>query len=115
MLQYFNKRTNEKANRLAATICGHLFHADGKTTFKEEFVTAGGVAIEPTLALATCTLIWGSTFLLIRIGNDTVAPAGSNTHSTAAESPRSAIASTICGTARNMSETRIRRLLGQPP
>jgi hypothetical protein len=26
-----------------------------------------------------------------------------------------AIASTICGTARKMSETRIRRLLGQPP
>jgi hypothetical protein len=26
-----------------------------------------------------------------------------------------AIASTICGTARNTSETRIKRLLGQPP
>jgi drug/metabolite transporter (DMT)-like permease len=28
----------------------------------------------PFVAFATCTLIWGSTFLVIRIGNDTVPP-----------------------------------------
>ena len=28
----------------------------------------------PFVAFATCTLIWGSTFLIIRIGNDTVPP-----------------------------------------
>jgi len=42
----WNMLTNEKANRLAAAICGYVFHADGKTTFKEEFVTAGGVALK---------------------------------------------------------------------
>lgn len=31
-------------------------------------------AARNTLAFATCTLIWGSTFLFIRIGNETVAP-----------------------------------------
>lgn len=31
-------------------------------------------AARTTLAFATCTLIWGSTFLFIRIGNETVPP-----------------------------------------
>jgi drug/metabolite transporter (DMT)-like permease len=31
-------------------------------------------AARTSLAFATCTLIWGSTFLFIRIGNDTVPP-----------------------------------------
>jgi drug/metabolite transporter (DMT)-like permease len=31
-------------------------------------------AARTSLAFATCTLIWGSTFLVIRIGNDTVPP-----------------------------------------
>jgi drug/metabolite transporter (DMT)-like permease len=30
--------------------------------------------VSTALAFATCTLIWGSTFLVIRIGNDTVPP-----------------------------------------
>ena len=37
---------NKKAVfRLAETISNHHFQADGKTTFKEEFVSAGGVQI----------------------------------------------------------------------
>lgn len=33
-----------------------------------------GVNARTTLAFATCTMIWGSTFLVISIGNDTVPP-----------------------------------------
>ncbi len=35
---------------------------------------AAGRSTLPYVAFATCTLIWGSTFLVIRIGNDTVPP-----------------------------------------
>jgi len=38
-----------------------------------ESPTAPGAA-RTSLAFATCTLVWGSTFLFIRIGNDTVPP-----------------------------------------
>lgn len=33
-------------NLLAKVICTHEFHVQGKTTFKEEFVTAGGISLE---------------------------------------------------------------------
>lgn len=41
----WNTITNDKLNKLSASLCGHRFPAEGKTTFKEEFVTAGGVAL----------------------------------------------------------------------
>jgi predicted Rossmann fold flavoprotein len=37
---------NNKVDELAATLCKCRFQIDGKSTFKEEFVTAGGVALE---------------------------------------------------------------------
>jgi predicted Rossmann fold flavoprotein len=42
----WNTITNDKVVRLAQALCGQVFHADGKTTFKEEFVTAGGVSLK---------------------------------------------------------------------
>lgn len=35
----------KELNRLVALLCAGDFHVDGKTTFKEEFVTAGGVRV----------------------------------------------------------------------
>lgn len=35
----------KEQNRLAKILCGQEFHVRGKTTFKEEFVTAGGVML----------------------------------------------------------------------
>ncbi len=32
-------------NKLVKTICAHSFQVKGKTTFKEEFVTAGGITL----------------------------------------------------------------------
>lgn len=37
---------NKKVEELAATLCKCRFQINGKSTFKEEFVTAGGVALE---------------------------------------------------------------------
>jgi predicted flavoprotein YhiN len=31
---------------LSKTLCNDLYQAKGKTTFKEEFVTAGGIALQ---------------------------------------------------------------------
>ncbi len=41
----WNTVTNDKLNRLAGALCGYRLQAEGKTTFKEEFVTAGGIAL----------------------------------------------------------------------
>ncbi len=37
---------NKHTERLADVICGHVLKAEGKTTFKEEFVTCGGVTLK---------------------------------------------------------------------
>jgi predicted Rossmann fold flavoprotein len=36
----------KEQNLLAKTLCNQEFHIQGKTTFKEEFVTAGGVKLD---------------------------------------------------------------------
>jgi predicted Rossmann fold flavoprotein len=41
----WNGLTSEQQNRLAVALCRHELNAHGKTTFKEEFVTAGGVSL----------------------------------------------------------------------
>jgi predicted Rossmann fold flavoprotein len=35
---------NKELNRLAAALCAYVLPVQGKTTFKEEFVTAGGIS-----------------------------------------------------------------------
>jgi len=35
----------KEQNKLIKNLCSHEFHAKGKTTFKEEFVTAGGIEL----------------------------------------------------------------------
>ena len=37
---------NKQINRLAENLCGSRYHMEGKTTFKEEFVTCGGVNLK---------------------------------------------------------------------
>jgi predicted Rossmann fold flavoprotein len=43
--QTWNSLTAAQQNSLAKTICSYELHAFGKTTYKNEFVTAGGVAL----------------------------------------------------------------------
>lgn len=38
--------SKEKLNRLINAICNDEYHVMGKTTFREEFVTCGGVRLE---------------------------------------------------------------------
>jgi predicted Rossmann fold flavoprotein len=44
---------NTMLNKLAVFLCNHQFEVSGKTTFKEEFVTAGGIDLS-TIDVATC-------------------------------------------------------------
>jgi predicted Rossmann fold flavoprotein len=42
---YWNDIPQRKLVQLSKVLCGDAYHVKGKTTFKEEFVTAGGVDI----------------------------------------------------------------------
>ena len=33
-------------NKLTSTLCNDTYHVKGKTTFKEEFVTCGGISLD---------------------------------------------------------------------
>ncbi len=49
----WNTLTAVQQNSLAKNICGFVMQAEGKTTYKEEFVTAGGITLAEVTA-ATC-------------------------------------------------------------
>jgi hypothetical protein len=43
---HWGELTNVQLVALSKTLCNDVYHAEGKTTFKEEFVTAGGVSLQ---------------------------------------------------------------------
>jgi predicted Rossmann fold flavoprotein len=43
---HWGELTNVQLVALSKTLCNDVYHAKGKTTFKEEFVTAGGVSLK---------------------------------------------------------------------
>jgi predicted flavoprotein YhiN len=37
---------NKDLDKLADELCAGIYHINGKTTFKEEFVTSGGISLD---------------------------------------------------------------------